>query len=219
MRHSTELKAYLGVVLALGLGASLVLWTHNTHGSLLDALRDGFFQIISILTTTGLVTDNYEQWPQAAQALLFLCLFIGACAGSTTSGLRIIHFVLIWRHIQLALRHTIQPRSVHPLRVNGETIEASVLGAVLGYFALNILYVLGGGVLMTLLSEMDWWSAFNSVMATLWNVGPAFGMVGPTQNFAHISDAGTWFLSLTMLAGRLDIYALLVLLHPAFWRR
>ena len=72
---------------------------------------------------------------------------------------------------------------------------------------------------MTLLSKMDWWSAFNSVMATLWNIGPAFGMVGHTANFGHISDAGTWFLSFTMLAGRLDIYALLVLFHPVFWRR
>ena len=217
--QSTELKAYFGIVLVLGLGTSLVLWTQNTHGSLLDALRYGFFQVVSILTTTGLVTDDYSQWPEAAQALIFVCLFIGACAGSTTSGLRIIHFVLIWRHIQLALRHAIQPRSVHPVRVSGETIAPSILGAALGYFALNILYVLVGGVLMTLLSKMDWWSAFNSVMATLWNIGPAFGMVGPTANFGHISDAGTWFLSFTMLAGRLDIYALLVLFHPAFWRR
>jgi trk system potassium uptake protein TrkH len=216
---STELKAYFGIVLVLGLLTSLVLWTQNTHGSLLDALRYGFFQVVSILTTTGLVTDDYSQWPEAAQALIFVCLFIGACAGSTTSGLRIIHFVLIWRHIQLALRHAIQPRSVHPVRVSGETIAPSILGAALGYFALNILYVLVGGVLMTLLSKMDWWSAFNSVMATLWNIGPAFGMVGPTANFGHISDAGTWFLSFTMLAGRLDIYALLVLFHPAFWRR
>ena len=96
---STELKAYFGIVLVLGLLASLVLWTQNTHGSLLDALRYGFFQVVSILTTTGLVTDDYSQWPEAAQALIFVCLFIGACAGSTTSGLRIIHFVLIWQHI------------------------------------------------------------------------------------------------------------------------
>lgn len=217
--HSTELLAYLLICGFLGLGVAAVLWGSGTYVSFFESLRYAFFQVLSILTTTGYATADYELWPQAAQMLIFFCLFIGACSGSTTSGIRIIHIVVLFRFLGRLLRKMARPYAVHSIQVDGKALDMAVVNGILGFIALQLHVVILGGVLLSILSpDMDWWSGLNMLMASLWNIGPAFGDVGPTENYAHVSDAGTWFLSLVMLAGRLDIITVLVLFSPAFWK-
>jgi trk system potassium uptake protein TrkH len=151
--------------------------------------------------------------------LLFFCLFIGACSGSTTSGIRIAHLVLLIRFLERLLHRMARPHAVQSILIDGKPVEISVVNGVLGFIVLQMHAVVIGGVFLSILSpEMDWWSGLNMMMASLWNIGPAFGDVGPTENYAHVSNAGTWFLSLMMLAGRLDIITVLILFSPAFWR-
>jgi trk system potassium uptake protein TrkH len=216
--NNTEIKAYLGVVMVLCVGVSWFLWESGTYASIAEACRYGFFQVVSIITTTGFATADYELWPHTSQILIFLCLFIGASSSSTTSGIRIIHLVIIWRSISHTARTLLQPMAVNPIQINRRPLPPVIINGVVAFFTLHILCLLLGSVLLTFLDPRDFWSSLNAVMATLWNNGPAFSTVGPTDNFSHFSDPATWLLSFAMLAGRLDLYTVLIFFFPSFWR-
>ena len=219
LRENTEFRWYVGFVLFFCLAVSVILMRFGTYG-LWDSLRAGTFQVMSILTTTGFTTADYEKWPQAAQMFLFAVCFIGACAGSTTSGIKVVHYVVIWKFMVNSIKKLFfQPLAVSSVRVNGRPVDQSVINLAVCYFIVNIFMVLAGGCLMTLFDGMDLWSAMSSVIATLMNIGPGFGTVGPTENYAHISVAGKWFLAYNMLVGRLEMFSALVIFYPSFWRK
>ena len=219
LRINTELRWYAGFVLFFCAAVTWVLWWEGTH-DLADALRFGTFQVTSLLTTTGFTTTDYELWPHAAQMLLVVVCFIGACAGSTTSGIKVIHYVLVWKFMVGAIKKIFfQPLSVLSVRVNGHPVELMVIYLAICYFIVNIFMVLGGGFVMVLVDDMDSITAMSSVIAALMNIGPGFGDVGPSENYAFISDAGKWFLAWTMLVGRLEMFSALVIFYPTFWRR
>jgi len=219
IRVNTELKWYCGFILFFCGSVSWLLWRGGTYG-FLDSLRYGFFQVTSLLTTTGFTTADYELWPQAAQMFLVVVCFIGACAGSTTSGIKVIHYVLICKFMVVAVKKIFfQPLTVLSVRVNGQPVDRMVVYLALCYFIVNIFMVLGGGCVMVLIDDMDALTAISSVIAALMNIGPGFGDVGPTENYAFISDAGKWFLAWTMLVGRLEMFSALVIFYPSFWRR
>ena len=174
----------------------------------------------SLLTTTGFTTADYELWPQAVQMLLLVVCFIGACAGSTTSGIKVVHYVLIWKFMVGAVKKIFfQPLSVLSVRTNGHPVEIGVVYLAVCYFLVNVFMVLIGGCVMALIDDMDAITAMSSVIAALMNIGPGFGAVGPSENYAFISDAGKWFLSWNMLVGRLEMFSALVIFYPSFWRR
>lgn len=215
---NTELRWYMSLTAIFCLGVSLLLWIRETYAPL-DALRYGTFQVVSLLTTTGFTTTDYELWPQAAQMMLFLVCFIGACAGSTTSGIKIIHYVLIWKFGVAAIKKIFfQPLAVLSVRVNGRKVDDLILYLAVFYFIVNIFLVLGGGVVLTLLEEIDYLSAMSAVISALMNIGPGFGAVGPSENFAFFSAASKWFLAWNMLVGRLEMFSALVVFYPSFWR-
>ena len=219
VKANTELRWYIAVVLFFCLAVAAILLSRGTYG-IADSLRHGSFQVVSLLTTTGFTTADYEQWPNAAQALLYIVCFIGACAGSTTSGIKIIHYAVIWKFMVGAVRKLfLQPLSVVSVRVNGLRVEPGVIHLCLCYFIANIFLLGFGTVFMTLSDDMSVPSSMSAVIATLMNVGPGFGDIGPTHNYAAISAAGKWFLSWNMLVGRLEMFSALVLLYPLFWRR
>ncbi|MBF0350616.1 MAG: TrkH family potassium uptake protein [SAR324 cluster bacterium] len=219
LKSDTEIRYYIGVVVILCLIIAIALWQDRTYPSWWDALRYGSFQVISILTTTGFATANYDFWPDPARMIILVSIFIGACSGSTTSGIRIIQFVIIVKHIRNRIKKLLQPMIIHKIRVNGTTLDDATLNNVLAFFIINLFYVLWGGALLTFLSDMDWWSSWTAVMATFWNIGPGFGRVGPAENFSHISMAGKWFLSFSMMLGRLDIFTVMILFYPSFWKK
>jgi len=220
MKLNTEFRVYLGVLLFFCAAITLILWTKGTYNNILDAFRYGTFQIVSLLTTTGFGTADYELWPHSAQMLLFIVCFVGACAGSTTSGIKIVHYVIICKYMYASVKKIFfQPMAVVSLRLNGRKIDNDIITLALCYFIINIFMILVGGFIMTLTDNMDYNSAMSSVISALMNIGPGFGLVGPTHNFAFISDIGKWFLSWNMLVGRLEMFSALVLFIPSFWEK
>ena len=219
IKVNTELRWYLGFLAVFISLMTWLLWRDGTY-DLVDSLRFGTFQVVSILTTTGFTTADYELWPQAAQMLLAVVCFIGACAGSTTSGIKVVHYVLIWKFMVGAIKKIFfQPLTVLSVRINNMPVDKGVVYLAICYFIVNIFMVLGGGFVMTLLDDMDAVTGMSSVIAALMNIGPGFGGVGPSRNYAFISDAGKWFLSWNMLVGRLEMFSALVIFYPSFWRR
>lgn len=220
IRINTEFRWYVGFLLFFCGFTTWILLQNNTYDNFADALRYGTFQIMAILTTTGFTTADYELWPQAAQMFIFAACFIGACAGSTTSGIKVVHYVLIWKYMVASIKKILfQPMSVISIRLNGRPVERIIVDLAICYFIVNMFLILAGGCFMVLVDEMDYVSGLSSVIASLMNIGPGFGTVGPAKNYAHISDMGKWFLAYMMLVGRLEMFSALVIFYPSFWKR
>jgi len=192
---------------------------HGTvYTSLSESFRHAAFQVGSILTTTGFVTQDYEKWPSFSQHILLLCMFLGGMAGSTGGGLKIMRIILLVKHGYKEIFGIIHPHAVTSVKLGGKPVSDEVIRSIWGFF---ILY-LGLFVLATLsmsLLGLDFVSAFGSVIACISNVGPGFGIVGPIENYMGIPLIGKWVLMFCMLLGRLEIYTLLVLIIPEFWRK
>ncbi len=219
IKLNTEFRWYVSFMLFFCGAVSLILWNENTY-NFIDSIRYATFQVTSILTTTGFTTADYEQWPNAAQMFLYVVCFIGACAGSTTSGIKIVHYILICKFAIAAIKRIyFKPMAVISVRLNQRPVESQIIHLAICYFIANIFMILVGGCVMTLTDDMDITTAMSSVIATLMNVGPGFGGVGPTQNYAFISDTGKWFLSWNMLVGRLEMFSALVIFYPSFWKK
>ena len=220
VKINTEFRWYVGFMLFFCGIVTWILWKENTYNSLIDCTRYATFQVTSILTTTGFTTADYEKWPQAAQMFLYAVCFIGACAGSTTSGIKVVHYIIICKYMYLAIKKLfVQPMSVGSVKLNQTPIDSSIVDLAICYFIVNIFLVLSGGCFMVLADDMDYVTGMSSVIATLMNIGPGFGTVGPSENYAHISDIGKWFLSYNMLVGRLEMFSALVIFYPAFWKK
>ncbi len=220
LKINTEFRWYIGFLFFFCGAVSLILWQKGIYSNIFDAFRYGTFQVMSLLTTTGFGTADYELWPQAAQMLLYAVCFIGACAGSTTSGIKVVHYVIICKYMYATIRRIFfQPMAVISVRLNGRTLDNDIISLALCYFIINIFMVLVGGCIMTLVDDMDYVTAMSSVIASLMNIGPGFGEVGPTENYAFISDFGKWFLSWNMLVGRLEMFSALVVFYPSFWKK
>jgi trk system potassium uptake protein TrkH len=219
IRDNTEFKWYVVLVLFFCGAVSLILWNGNTY-DFIDSVRYATFQIVSILTTTGFTTADYELWPQSAQMFIYAVCFIGACAGSTTSGIKIVHYILICKFgVAVIKKIFFQPMAVVSVRLNKRPVDDQIIYLSICYFIVNIFLILGGGCVMTLIDDMDYITAMSSVIATLMNIGPGFGDVGPSENYAFISATGKWFLSWLMLVGRLEMFSALVIFYPSFWRK
>jgi trk system potassium uptake protein TrkH len=152
--------------------------------------------------------------------LLYVVCFIGACAGSTTSGIKIVNFVIIWKYMVTSIKKMyFQPRTILPILLNNRAIDPLAINLTICYFIANIFLVFMGGSVMVLVDSMDYQTAMSSVISALMNIGPGFGEVGPSENFSQISALGKWFLAWLMLVGRLELFSALVLLFPSFWKR
>ena len=220
VRLNTELRWYLGFLIFFCGVVSLILYQERVYGDFWDCLRYGTFQVVSILTTTGFTTADYELWPQAAQMFLFTVCFVGACAGSTTSGIKVVHYVVILKYMYSSVKRIyLQPMSVSALRINGRPVDASIIDLAVCYFIVNIFLILIGACVMVLLEDIDYLTAMSSIIATLMNIGPGFGDIGPSENFSFFSDTSKWFLSWNMLVGRLEMFSALAIFFPAFWKK
>ncbi len=214
--HSEELRAYLLMVL---LATALITCTIlPQYPGFFDALRTAFFQVTSIISTTGFATADFNFWPLLARTLLLLCMCIGACAGSTAGGFKTSRMLLLGKSAYRDLEHTLQPRKVAVVRFEGKAVQESTLTQVGVYLSLWVALAVGGTLLLSI-RQTDFVTAFTAVLTTLSNVGPGLNGVGPTENFAFFSPAAKLLLSLLMLAGRLEIYPVLLLFSPNVWRK
>ncbi len=220
LKINTEFRWYIGFLMFFCGMVSLLLWKDNTYDTLMDSIRYGTFQVMSLLTTTGFCTADYEKWPQAAQMFLYAVCFIGACAGSTTSGIKVVHYVLLCKYMYASIKKIfLQPMSVTSIKLNQRPVDPMIVDIAVCYFIVNIFLILGGGCFMVLVDNMDYTTGMSSVIASLMNIGPGFGTIGPSENYAHISDMGKWFLAWNMLVGRLEMFSALVVFFPAFWKK
>jgi len=212
-----ELRAYLLIV---GVFILMVAW--DIYGSLYSSVADSFryasFQVVSIMTTTGFATADYEKWPAFSQLILLLCMFIGSMAGSTGSGIKIIRLVLLLKHSYLELFRIFHPHAVTVVKIGSIPVPQTIMRSIWGFFFLYLAIYVAATLLMAFIG-LDFMSAISSVAACLGNVGPGMGSVGPTDNYAAIPGVGKWILIVCMLLGRLEIYTILVLLVPSFWRK
>jgi trk system potassium uptake protein TrkH len=182
------------------------------------AFRQTLFQVVSILTTTGYGTADYEQWSFSSQFILFLLMFIGGCAGSTGGGMKVIRLYIMFQFVRTEVKRLLHPSAVIPVRIGDTVIPREIVTHVIGFLTLMAGLFIIGVLIMSMLG-LDLVSSFGAVAATLGNIGPGLGSVGPTDNYAHIPVIGKWVLTFFMLAGRLEIYTVLILFAPSFWRK
>lgn len=190
----------------------------HRHGDALTALRFATFQTLAVTTTTGFMTEDFETYPQVARFLLFACMFMGGCAGSTAGGIKASRIYALVLLAVRELRAVIQPQAVIAIRLGSGALASSVIQGILTYVAAYFL-LFGLASLCMVALGLDLLSAMSSVVACLSSVGPGLDQVGPTQNFGFIPGAGKLLLSLCMIAGRLEIFALFAILDPECWRR
>ncbi len=218
LRHyfaDPEVKTLLTVLAITGLATFLVLSFTNTYDAN-DALRYGLFELVSIATTTGFATADFSVWPVFLPFLLFFLAFMGGCAGSTGGGMKVIRVLLIYKQGSREMKRLIHPNAILPIRVGGRPVEDRVVEAVWGFFSVYLISL----VIMTLALQatgLDFVTAFSAVAACINNLGPGLGDV--TAHYGDISDQAKWILSFAMLLGRLEIFTLLVLFTPTFWRQ
>lgn len=211
-----EFKFYVKILLGISFLVAGSLYVLDIYG-MEESFRNAVFQTVSIVTTTGYVTADYELWGPFFKLLFFMLLFIGGCAGSTAGGVKIVRHQLLIRNSFSELKRLVHPRAVIHVRFNKNSVAQEIISNILAFFLFYIGIVLIGTLVMSLLG-LDFESAFGSVATSLGNVGPAISSVGPSQNFSHIPDFGKWFLSFLMLMGRLELFTILIIFSPAFWK-
>ncbi len=215
--QDSECRFFLGTVLLL-----IVIVTFNLYGTVYEtigrALRFGVFQVVSIVTTTGYVTADYELWPAMSQIILLLCMFLGASAGSTGGGMKCLRVMLYLKFCYKELFSLIHPRSVKHIKIGGRPVSEDVIRSVLGFMGLYVGLFAFSSVLIASMG-VDLITSIASVAATIGNIGPGLGMVGPVDNYAQMPYLGKWVLIWCMLLGRLEIYTVIILFVPEFWRK
>ena len=211
-----EVIAYLIIALTATLGVSVAILPQ--YGNFFTSLHYGFFQVTSIMSTTGFATADFNYWPLIARCILILMMCIGACAGSTGGGFKISRVMLLFKSGIRDVQHTLQPRKVQVVRFDGKSVQESTLSSLGMYLAIYIVLLLLGSLLLTL-EAPDMTTAFTSVLSCLSNVGPGLNAVGPVNNYAFYSPFSKLLLSLLMLAGRLEIYPILALFSISVWKK
>jgi trk system potassium uptake protein TrkH len=190
----------------------------NHYHSIGETVQKTLFQVVSILTTTGYGTADFEQWASSSQIILFLMMFIGGCAGSTGGGMKVVRVFVLMKFVFSEIIRLIHPHAVVSVRFGNTVIPREVLTNVMGFFILFVFLFTVGVIVMSAIG-LDIVTAFGSVAATLGNIGPGLGGVGPTDNYADIPAIGKWILSFFMLAGRLEIFTVIILFSPSFWKK
>jgi len=216
VKKNSELKTYLAIILM----ATLIIMLNimPIYHSPFEALRYSFFQVSSVITTTGYATADFCLWPQLSQVILVMLMFIGSCAGSTGGGIKVIRVSIICRYAINEIRRAFSPRRVLTVKNDGKPLDAVTVNSVLGYVMVYIV-ITCISILFVSIDNFDLATTTTSVFATLNNIGPGLGMIGPTGNFSEFSILSKLVLTFDMLAGRLELFAMLALFSPGAWRK
>ncbi len=238
MWNDPEWRVYIAILLLVSAGVFGFGWWSQDFPDVSSAVRDSLFQVVSIMTTTGYGTHNYDQWNNFGRGVLILLMFVGGCAGSTGGGMKVIRHVLLAKILRLELELSYHPRVVRPLRLGNLTIDDSSLRKhILVYFGLvAAIFACSWLVLITIEPDRQWLSTSRAVAAgdlldqklidcasaiaaTLHNIGPGYGVIGPTENYADFAPWSKLLFVFLMMLGRLEMFSILVLFVPAFWRK
>ena len=214
---SEELRWYLSIFTGATLIITVLLLPKN--GSVFESLRYAGFQVASIISTTGYATADFNLWPVAAKMLIFILMFVGSCAGSTAGGMKTVRVAVLVKHCIQEIRHTFQPRKVQVVRFEGKGVDQTMLHSITTFAFVYMVLILLGSFLISLDGVHDVETNLTAALTCVSNVGPGLGGVGPVETFAAYSGFSKCLLSLLMLAGRLELFPILMLFHPAAWRK
>jgi trk system potassium uptake protein TrkH len=217
VRENDELKFYLSAILVIGIIISATLFI-KLKKPVEESFREGFFQVISIITCTGYATADYLKWPGFAWVIIFFAMFLGGSTGSTAGGIKMARHLLVFKNLSRIFRQLISPNAVIPVRLNQKTINEETNSSILSFISLYFLTFLTGSLLM-MFTGIDAKTAGGSVATCMAGIGPGIGTVGPAGNFAHLPVLGKLILSLLMLVGRLEIYTIFSLFSRNFWMK
>jgi trk system potassium uptake protein TrkH len=212
-----EWRFFTAVLLAAGVMIAALNLASGTYTSVEPAVRDALFQTVSIITTTGFASADYELWVPGAQMMLLVLFFVGGMAGSTGGGIKAVRVLLLLKHTLNEIRKNLHPRAILVTRIGSKPVKEEVLANVIGFVMLYLLLCLAGSLVMGLMG-MDPLTAIAASLATVGNVGPGFGNIGPTENFGWMTEPQLAVLSFLMLVGRLEIFTVLVLFHRETWK-
>ncbi|GGZ15260.1 potassium transporter [Echinicola pacifica] len=213
---SDEFKAYVLVVALIIIG--LAIPVYFLSGNVLEkAFRDTAFQVVSLVTTTGFVSADYTSYGHGVTILFFLLLFVGGCAGSTAGGIKFIRHLTFFKNTILEFKRIVHPRAVVPLKINSERVTGKIITHIMIFLLIYLMVFVVGSVVMSIVGY-DMLTSFGAVATCLGNVGPAIGRVGPLDNFSFLDPFTKIFLCLIMLLGRLELFTILVVFTPYFWR-
>jgi len=213
-----EFRFFFGLMLFFTLFFTAVLFVTKTYGNLFDSFRYAVFQVPAIVTTTGFSTADFEKWPLVLQMAILALMFVGGCSGSTGGSIKIVRWMLLLKSAYVELVQLIHPRAVVPVKLGKQVVPPKVLRSIWNFFFL----FMGLFVLSTIIMSFycpDLLTAIAAVAASIGNIGPGLGMVGPGDNYAWIATGGKWVLILNMILGRLEIYTVIILFTPTFWRK
>jgi trk system potassium uptake protein TrkH len=214
-----EFRFYAIFILFATFFLTFNIWSHGwADGSLTRCFRDSAFTATSIITTTGFGTADFDQWPNASRLLLVAMMFMGGCAGSTGGGMKIVRVFIMFKKMLRELKLFMRPSAVIQMKLGGKPVEQEIISHIAAFFAIFILIFTVGSFIMTFFTP-DLETAATSVVATLGNIGPGLKAVGVTQNFAGIPPLGQGILTFFMLLGRLELYTVLILFLPSFWKK
>ena len=212
-----EFTFYISFCVITSLVVGLIIFELG-HDSFEKSMRDALFQVISIITTTGYITHDYTTWTSFLTLLFFIMMFLGASAGSTAGGVKIVRHIILFKNSILELKRQVHPSAVIPVRYNGRAVTRDITFNILAFIMIYISIFAFGSVVMGFFGA-DFNTAIGSVATCLGNIGPGIGTVGPVDNFAHLPAGSKWFLSFLMLLGRLELFTVLILFTPYFWRK
>lgn len=215
--NNREIRFYIKVVFITSVIISLSLWMYNDH-TLARSFQLGIFQALSIITTTGFVTDDYQLWNSMGSATLFLLFFTGGCAGSTAGGIKMMRLMILTKNTFREIKQILHPKALLPLTIGEKSISQSTLRTVLSFFILYMLIFAFGALLISMFGY-DILTSIGASIATLANIGPAWGEFGPVDNFAQMPYMAKWILIIMMMVGRLELFTVLILFTPAFWKQ
>lgn len=213
-------EEYRGYLLLIGFSTLIItigLFISGQHNAEVN-FRDALFTVTSILTSTGFVTSDYLQWPVFLYMIVFLLMFVGGSAGSTGGGMKVIRQMLLIKNSWMELRRSIHPNAVLPVKFNRKSVPQDIIYKVMAFFLMYIL-IFALGVLMLSALGLDFETSVGASIASLGNIGPGIGLVGPIYNYAFMPDAAKWLLTMLMMLGRLELFTVLMLFSPHFWRK
>ncbi len=190
----------------------------EVYGRTESAIRHALFQVVSVVTTTGFVTADFTMWSFFATGIFFALFFVGGSAGSTSGGIKVVRHIVMLKNSFLEFKKTLHPNAIIPVRYDGKAVGQTIVFNILSFFVIYMLIFVIASVVLTFLG-LDFVSALGATASSLGNIGPAIGSVSPVDNFAHLSIGAKWFCSFLMLIGRLELFTVLILFTPFFWRK
>ncbi|MGM0771187.1 MAG: TrkH family potassium uptake protein [Halobacteriota archaeon] len=212
-----EFKFYFLIVSLATVLLTLVLW-RDTPGSIPASFRYAVFQVVSILTTTGYATTDFNLWTDSGKVVLLAMMFIGGCAGSTAGGIKVVRLLILLKYARNELFKAVHPKAIRPIKLNGKSVPGDIIQAIISFVVIYFFIFLISLAILSIFG-MDLTSSVTASIATLGNIGPGFNMVGPMSNFSTVPAIGKLVLIANMWIGRLEVFTVIVMLTPEFWRK